>query len=249
MEAVAECGYEGLELQMQTPDDLQSGDFSRLVADHGLRLAGIQTGSAYLENGICLGSPNATVRQAASDLLKRYIDCVAPFQSVVVFGLLQGTRKDEPVRERAMERILRHLTELARHAQAAGVVLVIEPVNRYECSVFHNTVSDVLSSVESISSPSLRGMVDTFHVNIEETGQAHAIYAAAPMLSHVHLSETNRGLLGTGHLDFASVFHALHEVQYTGFVSVGIYRDWPPVAERARHASEKLRSVRNGNGH
>ena len=46
-------------------------------------------------------------------LLKRYIDCVAPFQSVIVFGLLQGSRKDEPDRERALERILTHLGELA----------------------------------------------------------------------------------------------------------------------------------------
>ena len=126
--------------------------------------------------------------------------------------------------------------------------MVMEPVNRYECSVFHNTVADVLSAVEAVSSPSLRGMVDTFHVNIEEAGQQQAIYAAAPMLSHVHLSETNRGLFGSGHLDFGSVFSALHDINYTGFVSVGIYRDAPSVAERARHASERIQGVRNANG-
>jgi sugar phosphate isomerase/epimerase len=126
--------------------------------------------------------------------------------------------------------------------------MAMEPVNRYECGVFHNTVADVLASVAVVNSSSLRGMVDTFHVNIEETGQRQAIYDAAPMLSHCHLSETNRGLLGTGHLDFASVFSALHEVDYTGFVSVGIYRETPSVAERARHASGKLQAFRNGNG-
>ncbi len=243
VEAVARCGYAGIELQMVTPDDLDGGDFVQLLADCGLRLAGIQTGSAYLETGVCLGSPDSSVRRAATDLLKRYIDCVAPFESVIVFGLLQGSRKDEPDRDRAMERILTHLGELAQYAEAAGVLVVMEPVNRYECNVFHNTVADVLSSVESVASAALRGMVDTFHVNIEEAGQREAIHAAAPMLSHVHLSETNRGLLGSGHLDFASVFTALREVHYTGFVSVGIYRDAPPVAERARHASEALRDL------
>jgi D-psicose/D-tagatose/L-ribulose 3-epimerase len=227
---------------------LNGSDFPQLLADCGLRLAGIQTGSAYLRTGICLGSPNAEVRQAAVDLLKRYIDCVSPFQSVIVFGLLQGSRKDEHDRDRALERILTHLRELAKYAEAAGVLVAMEPVNRYECNVFHNTVADVLSSVESVSSPSLRGMVDTFHVNIEEKGQQEAIHAAAHVLSHVHLSETNRGLLGTGHLDFGSIFSALHEVNYKGFVSVGIYRDAPSVADRARHASEKLRSLGNGNG-
>lgn len=243
VEAVAQCGYEAIELQMATPDDFSGSDFASLLGDCGLRLAGIQTGSAYLADGRCLGSPDAIVRRAAIDLLKRYIDCVAPFQSLIVFGLLQGSRKDEPDRERALERILTHLSELADYAYAAGVVIVMEPVNRYECSVFHNTVADMLSSVESVSSPSLRGMVDTFHVNIEETGQQQAIYAAAQVLSHVHLSETNRGLLGSGHLDFGAVFSALHEIKYTGFVSVGIYRDAPAVAERARHASVKLQGI------
>jgi sugar phosphate isomerase/epimerase len=248
VEAVAQCGYQGIELQMITPDDLSDADFTRLLDDCGLRLVGIQTGSAYLENGTCLGSPDAAVRQAAMDLLERYIDCVAPFQSVIVFGLLQGSRRDEPDRQRALERILTHLSKLADYACAAGVIMAMEPVNRYECSVFHNTVADVLSSVESVSSPSLRGMVDTFHVNIEESGQQQAIYAAAPVLSHVHLSDTNRGLLGTGHLDFGSVFSALHDVNYAGFVSVGIYRDAPSVAERVRHASQQLQSIRSANG-
>jgi 5-keto-L-gluconate epimerase len=248
VEAVAQCGYEGIELQMLTPDDFGGSDFTRLLDDCGVRLAGIQTGSAYLVSGTCLGSPDAAVRQAAIDLLKRYIDCMAPFQSVIVFGLLQGSRKDEPDRRRALERILTHLSELAAYAHDAGVIMAMEPVNRYECSVFHNTVADVLSSVESVSSPSLRGMVDTFHVNIEEAGQQQAIYAAAPVLSHVHLSETNRGLLGTGHLDFGSVFSALHDVNYTGFVSVGVYRDDPSVADRARHSAEQLQNVRSANG-
>ena len=224
VEAVARSGYQGIELQMITPDDLPNGDFPRLLEDCGLRLAGIQTGSAYLANGICLASPDAAVRNGAMDLLRHYVDCVAPFQSTIVLGLLQGTRKEEADRARALDRILPQLRELAAYARQAGVVVVMEPVNRYECGVFHNTVADVLASVAAVSSPSLRGMVDTFHVNIEETGQQQAIYAAASMLAHVHLSETNRGLLGSGHLDFASVFSALarsglHRIRFGGHLS------------------------------
>jgi sugar phosphate isomerase/epimerase len=243
--SISQSGYRGIELQLRTPEDLDGLGFADLLKDCGLRLAGIQTGSAYLESGVCLGSPNAAVRRAALNLLKRHVDCAAPFGAVVIVGLLQGTLKDEPDRERALDRILTHLGELAAHAARAGVLIAIEPVNRYECSVFHNTVADVLASVEYLRSPSLRAMVDTFHVNIEETGQRDAIRAAAPVLSHVHLSETNRGLFGTGHLDFHSVFSALRDVAYTGFVSVGVYRDQPSVAERARHSREKLEDIWN----
>lgn len=243
VETVARCGYQAVELQMRTPGDLDNRDFARLLEDCDLRLLGVQTGSAYLKHGICLASPDPAVRGAAMDLLRRYIDGMSSFGAVVVFGLLQGCSKDEPDRQRALERIRSHLRDLATHAEAAGVLIAMEPVNRYECSVFHNTVADVLSSVELIDSPSVRAMVDTFHVNIEETGQQAAIRAAAPVLAHVHLSETNRGLFGTGHLDFGFVFSTLYEVGYTGAVSIGVYRDEPSVAERARHSFQTLAGV------
>jgi D-psicose/D-tagatose/L-ribulose 3-epimerase len=35
-------------------------------------------------------------------------------------------------------------------------------------------------------------------------------------LGYVHIGENHRGYLGSGHLDFASFFHALADINYTG---------------------------------
>jgi sugar phosphate isomerase/epimerase len=96
VEAVARCGYEGVELQAQTPGDLDNPEFALLLEDCDLRLVVIQTGSAYLKHGICLASPDPAVRGAATDLLRRYIDCTSGFGALVVFGLLQGAARTNP---------------------------------------------------------------------------------------------------------------------------------------------------------
>jgi len=242
VEAVGEAGYEGMEVQMRSPEDFQGRGLDALLKDYGLRLAGIQTGSAYSDSGVCLATPDAAVRARAEDLLKRYIEFAARFSAPVVFGLLQGSLKDEPDPACALSRIREHLAKLAEFAEGAGTVLVMEPVNRYECAVFHNTTADVVTSITSVGSPALRAMVDTFHVNIEEPAQRDAIHTAGPLLAHVHLSETNRGLLGSGHLNFREVFAALREVEYNGFVSVGVYREEPALAERAQRAIGHLQT-------
>jgi sugar phosphate isomerase/epimerase len=237
VEQVASLGYGAIELQLRRPADV-NGDCTALLRECGLPLAAFQTGSAYLESGICLASPNQSVRRATADLVRRYIDLAAQFGAVVVFGLLQGTRKEEPDPGTARVRIQEQLSDLAGYAACTNVIIAVEPVNRYECDVFHNTVADALDTVERVNSPALRVMVDTFHMNIEERGQAEGIRAAGRVLAHVHLSETNRGLLGSGHLDFAEVFQTIEEIAYNGRLSIGIYRDAPAVAERARAARD-----------
>ena len=45
------------------------------------------------------------------------------------------------------------------------------------------------------------------------------------ILSHSHLSGTNRGLFGTGHQNLREVFGALKATGHSGFRSIGVYRD------------------------
>src|SRR5690348_17173713 len=69
VEHVAALGYDAIELQLRSPGDLNGG-FDTMLKDCGLRLAAFQTGSAYLESGICLASPDPALRRAATELVK-----------------------------------------------------------------------------------------------------------------------------------------------------------------------------------
>ncbi len=75
-------------------------------------------------------------------------------------------------------------------------------------------------------------MLDSFHINIEETSPIEPIARVGSQLGHFHLCDTNAGLLGTGHLDIPAVFAALEAIGYGGFVSVKSYRHpWRQGAE------------------
>ncbi len=47
-----------------------------------------------------------------------------------------------------------------------------------------------------------------------------AIEQLGPHLRHVHASENDRGLPGSGHIDFAAIFAALHRVGYDGYLMI-----------------------------
>ena len=75
----------------------------------------------------------------------------------------------EPPRtpEQDREVLLEGLAELGAHAEAAGGVLLFEPLNRYEDHMV-NTVAQAAGLIAEAGSPGVRVLADTYHMNIEE---------------------------------------------------------------------------------
>jgi predicted xylose isomerase-like sugar epimerase len=57
---------------------------------------------------------------------------------------------------------------------------------------------------------------DTYHMNIEEEGFFDPIVAAGNSLGYLHMSESHRGLVGSGTVDWDDVFAALRAMDYRG---------------------------------
>jgi D-psicose/D-tagatose/L-ribulose 3-epimerase len=68
--------------------------------------------------------------------------------------------------------------------------------------------------------PNVRAMFDTHHANVEEKKFNEAISTIAPLLSHVHISENDRGTPGDGHVHFDDVFSALAKINYKGWLTI-----------------------------
>lgn len=62
------------------------------------------------------------------------------------------------------------------------------------------------------------------------------------VLGHVHLCESNGGILGRCHIDFKFVLRALESVDYKGFASVKVYRK-ASLEEGALSSIEYLRQL------
>lgn len=122
---------------------------------------------------------------------------------------------DEAERQRALDRQCAVLRRVAARAVDAGLVLAIEPINRYEsCHV--NTIEQALALTQRVDHPGLGVMIDTFHAHMEEVSIAAAVRAAGPKLLHVHANESHRGIPGQGAIDWKAVRDALRDIGFDG---------------------------------
>src|SRR5262249_50409683 len=144
--------------------------------------------------------PDAAVRVAALARLRWAIESsqvlradvlAGPFHSPLAVFSGSGPTEDEVMRASDV------LRNGADFAHTTGVTLAVTWLNRFEC-YFLTTVAQARSLVERVDHPRFRMMHDTFHAHIEEKDIWKAIAHAAPVLAHVHLSESDRGVPGTG---------------------------------------------------
>jgi sugar phosphate isomerase/epimerase len=234
LQRVRDIGYEGAEISATPNLNAQAGALKKKAAEAGIRICSLMSGWSYFNEGLCFCSPDAEIRERAVARVIEYVDVAARLGAVLVFGQMQGFRKDEPDGAAANERIAEGLNRVARAAEGCGVMVVFEPVNHLQVG-FNHTVAEVTTMVQQVNSPALRPMVDTVHMNIEERSIIEPIHRVGRSLAHVHLCETNGAMLGTGHLDVPAVFQALTEIGYRGYVSVKVYREasWEQGAEGA----------------
>jgi sugar phosphate isomerase/epimerase len=228
--AMKQAGYDAVELQIADPALFAEDRVRRSLDAAGYAMCAFQTGSTYASRGNCLCTADEAVRRRTVALLKSFVELAARWNSVIVFGSLQGRLSDEPDRATGEARIRQAIREVGEHASQRGAVLAFEPVNHGEVG-FHNTIAETARLVRELGLPGLRMMIDTFHMNIEERDMLAPLADIRDILAHVHLSETNRDVPGEGHWPTAAFLDGLARTGYRGFVSVGVYHTRRPRRE------------------
>ncbi|MFI6599931.1 sugar phosphate isomerase/epimerase family protein [Nonomuraea sp. NPDC050536] len=108
------------------------------------------------------------------------------------------------------------LVTLGEHAQRCGVLIMLEPLNRYE----DHMVNTLAEAVSYCSMDSIRVVGDTYHMSLEEDDPCRSLAEAAPYLAHMQVSESNRNQPGTGHLDWAAQLATLDAIGYDGYLAL-----------------------------
>jgi D-psicose/D-tagatose/L-ribulose 3-epimerase len=217
---VAEMGYDLLETAIEAPGGYDYARTGDVIKDHGL---GVSLVAVIPPDGDLLDA-DEKVRENGRAYMRHCIDAAHALGAVNFGGpfysaLGRTWQSTAAERERDLDLLAGQLRELADYAADRGVVLCVEPINRFETS-FINTAGQLLDLLEWVDHPACKATLDTFHMNIEEKSLGDAIRAVGPRLGHLHACENDRGAPGSGHVPWADVAGALRDINYDGPVVI-----------------------------
>lgn len=240
---VRAIGYDGIELRGN------AGMRERLPELRAARDAGLVASSICLAGGPFIGAFTAEERDAAIAAMREMLDVAAEVgaRGVVTpaaYGI-HSNRLPPFTAPRTSEEDRAVLTEalgqLGEHAASRGVLVLFEPLNRYEDHMV-NTLAQGAEICRAVGLSSVRLMADLFHMNIEEADLAASLREAGDLVAHVHLADSSRLEPGTGHTDFAAAFRALNEIGFDGFAAMECRLSGPP-EDALRSALSVLRAA------
>jgi D-psicose/D-tagatose/L-ribulose 3-epimerase len=226
LENLKQIGYDGVEVPIFDLDVAKWETWAKRLDGIGLERTA-NTVIAPEHNPL---SPDPAVRKAALEHLKAVIDCSAAVGSPILcgphqvaLGLFTGKGPTDDEWKRSVE----HLRQAADYASGRGVVLAEEVVNRFE--IYHlNTLDQGIKLVDEVGHPNCKLHLDTFHAHIEEKNTAAAVRRAGSRIGHVHISENDRGLPGSGSVAWDAAFDALRDVGYDGWLTVEAFGNFLP---------------------
>jgi len=239
---VADLGFDGAELAVRNPKDLEVDDVINIIKENNLEVPAIGTGQAYGEEGLSFSDPDGTIRRMAVERIKDQIVFASHFDAQVIIGLIRGIINENVDKIKAEKWTIDCLKECTEFAQEYNIGLTLEPVNRYE-SNFINTLNEGIEFIERVGASNLGLLADTFHMNIEEVSIYDSIIQAKDYITHVHFADSNRWAPGCGHLDFAKIVQTLKNINYQGYVSAEIL-PLPDPNSCARLTAEHLNKIK-----
>lgn len=167
--------------------------------------------------------PTQAERAAALDLVVARAEAAAAVGAgcvivVPIFGAAR-LRPFPPLaalEEVEMTILLAQLDELGERLAGVPITIALEPLNRAET---HLLVEPARAAAlcATVGATRIATMVDTYHCSREGQDTVAQIAAVGAHLALVHLSDDNRGLPGTGGIDFAPILAALRGRDYAGW--------------------------------
>ena len=102
---------------------------------------------------------------------------------------------------------------LATKAESLGVLVALEPLNRYEDHMI-NTLGQASELIRAVGSSSLGIAADTYHMNIEEAQIEESLKRYARDIIHIQVSDSNRLEPGAGHINWQGLLATLDEINF-----------------------------------
>jgi len=218
IEKAKRFGFDGVEIPLMELDLIDVEATRRELKKHEVDCLG----SLGLSLDQDITSDDEDVRRNGIEFMKRCVDVVSQLGGDQVSGVIYTAWGKIVGRSRTLEewkRSVEALREVCRYARSYGISLGLEPVNRFE-SYFLNTAEDAVKLAKDVGEPNIKVHLDTFHMNIEEKNFYDPIKRAGDLLFYMHCCENDRGIPGTGHVNWDEVFRSLSEINYDRWLTI-----------------------------
>lgn len=211
--AIAEAGKTGfdlIEIPLLNPDTFDTVSHREALAKAGIEA----TCSLVLPKDAHMPQ----YPEKARDFLYRALAQVEAVGSQYLGGCIAyslGTLTGGPPTVQERQTVVDVLKDVAAEARRRGITLALEACNRYETYLF-NSLADTRETILAVGVDNLKLHADTYHMNIEEEGFYHALVDTADVLDYIHMSESHRGLVGSGTVNWDEVWRGLADAKFDG---------------------------------
>jgi D-psicose/D-tagatose/L-ribulose 3-epimerase len=208
----AEFGVEVLEISVGTPERIDPRHSRALCERYGIE----PTASLCLPEGAAA----ALQPDKATAVLLKALETAHALGSEVLTGVtytVLNWRSGALPTEAEYANIVAALKPVARQAAEWGMSLGLEPCNRYETHLL-NTGAQAAALIDRIDAPNVFIHLDSYHMHVEEHGLGAGVRASGDRCRYIHLSESDRGLPGSGNLDWVELFRSLAETGFSGYL-------------------------------
>jgi sugar phosphate isomerase/epimerase len=232
-----ELKFDGIEISLADPEEISLSELRDLVDNYQIGISAVATGGVAVRDGLIFSSPEKSIRKAAVQRIKKHIEFASLFKAVVVIGLVKGWVNNSY--SQSEDLITECLKECNEYSIEKGVNIALEPINRFQEDFFHSILS-CKAYLDKIQLSNVKMMIDSFHMNIEDSDMWGNMRQARDYIIHVHYSDSNRLDPGMGHFDFMKMTQALKEIGYNGYLSAEIL----PVPDSYTAAKQTIDSMK-----
>jgi hydroxypyruvate isomerase len=209
---VAAIGYKACEFWSWWGEDLAA---IRQAADE----TGVTIGS------ICTKFVSLVDPAVRGEYLAGIAESIAAAKQLGCNYLISQTGNDRPgvSREEQSASLIEGLKEAAPLLEAAGITLVVEPLNTRvdHPGYFLREMDEAAALIRAVGSPNVKLLYDVYHQQITEGDLIPTIRRNIDQIAYFHIADhPGRHEIGTGEIHYANVLRAISETGYSGYVGL-----------------------------
>ena len=213
---LAQYGYDSIEIEGD-PKKYNTKEVRQLLKEHKLNCFGSVT---LMFEGRDLIHADEAVRTSSIQYIKDCVTMVKELEGreMTVVPSQVGKVKAMASPEEEWAWAVEGLKEIYPHSESAGVVLGLEPLNRFETNFLNRHDQAILLANEV--GPNCGVCLDAFHINIEEADLHQAILNTGKKLVAFHVADNNRMACGQGDYDWVRLVTTLRAAGYDSALTV-----------------------------